>query len=95
MSAVFAISHRLAAETETSGLCLNSKGPHRKPAKRLRWEEEEQGSERSFRDQPQADCGNGDERTLLRRQGGVPVSTGVWRRDQRAAAPDRHKTGNL
>ena len=26
--------------------------------------------------------------------GDVPVSTGVWRRDKRAAAPDRHKTGN-
>ena len=35
------------------------------------------------------------EHSLSRRQGGVPVSTGVWRRDQRAAAPDRHKTGNL
>jgi len=27
--------------------------------------------------------------------GGVPASTGVWRQDQRAAAPDRHKTVNL
>lgn len=27
--------------------------------------------------------------------GAVPVSTGVWRLDKRAAAPDRHKTGNL
>ena len=27
--------------------------------------------------------------------GAVKVSTGVWRRDQRAAAPDRHKTGNF
>ena len=27
--------------------------------------------------------------------GAAPVSTGVWRLDKRAAAPDRHKTGNL
>ena len=27
--------------------------------------------------------------------GGVPVSTGMWRQDKRAAAPDRHKTGTL
>ena len=27
--------------------------------------------------------------------GAVPVSTGVWRQDKRAAAPDRLKTGNL
>ena len=27
-------------------------GSRRKPAQRLRWEEEEQGSERSFRNQP-------------------------------------------
>ena len=27
--------------------------------------------------------------------GGVPVSTGTWRQDKRAAAPDRLKTGNL
>ena len=27
--------------------------------------------------------------------GAVPVSTGVWRLDKRAAAPDRHKTGKL
>lgn len=29
-----------------------SRAPRRKPAQRLRWEEEEQGSERSFRNQP-------------------------------------------
>ena len=27
--------------------------------------------------------------------GGVPVSTGVWRRDKRADAPDILKTGNF
>ena len=27
--------------------------------------------------------------------GGVPVSTGVWRRDKRADVPDILKTGNL
>ena len=27
--------------------------------------------------------------------GAVPVSTGVWRQDKRAAAPDRLKTGNF
>ena len=27
--------------------------------------------------------------------GGVPVSTGMWRRDKRAVAPGHHKTGTL
>ena len=27
--------------------------------------------------------------------GAVPVSTGVWRQDKRAEAPDLYKTGNL
>ena len=27
--------------------------------------------------------------------GGVPVSTGIWRQDKRAAVPDRLKTGTL
>ena len=31
---------------------------------------------------------------LLRRRGGVPVSTGVWRQDKRADAPGILKTGN-
>ena len=41
--------------------------------------DEAQGSERSFRQQPQALAGNGDERTLRRRRGGVLVSTGMRR----------------
>ena len=34
------------------------------------------------------------ERRLLRRYGGVPVSTGVWVQDKRADVPDILKTGN-
>ena len=40
---------------------------NRSPTKRVRFEEEEQGSERSFRGKPKAERGNGDERTLRRR----------------------------
>ena len=32
---------------------------------------------------------------LTLKHGGVPVSTGVWRQDKRAVAPDHHKTGTL
>ena len=32
---------------------------------------------------------------LRRPYGGVPVSTGVWRQDQRAEAPNLLKMGNL
>jgi len=34
------------------------------------------------------------ERSFFRRRGGVPVSTGVWRQDKRADAPNIHKMGN-
>ena len=64
----------------------NSRG---KPAKRLAREEEEQRSERAFAARRKRRI-----RSLLRRFGGVPVSTGVWRQDQRADAPDILKTGN-
>ena len=79
-----------AAGSKWSTVCFSPQGSRRKPAQRLRWEEEGQRSVASSRRSRER-----VERSLSRRQGGVPVSTGVWRRDQRAAAPDRHKTGNL
>ena len=79
-----------AAGSKWSAVCFSPQGSRRKPAQRLRWEEEGQRSVASSRRSRER-----VERSLSRRQGGVPVSTGVWRRDQRAAAPDRHKTGNL
>ena len=33
--------------------------------------------------------------SLKQSHGGVPVSTGMWRQDKRAAVPDRLKTGTL
>ena len=61
-----------------------------KPAERL-WNERGGAMER-MKFSPEGGNGMSDIYPIY---GAVPVSTGVWRQDKRAAAPDRLKTGNF
>ena len=58
-------------------------------------ERRSKGAERSFKAAPKRDRLETEWSGFRPDDGGVTVSTGVWRRDQRAAAPDRHKTGQI